>query len=212
MGCLCLQGQLWAAASRKSAMTSSLLYHNSSKLSCPERGTDPVRITQQEHRQELNILDHTAPAFHTPAPTSQTCFQRRRAPDNTQNKAGVIPETDLKRESQREQVLMPKKESSGFSREGGSQGRPSEEVPSQLKGAPEGRMGWALCALLGVSQGLGSHPGLASSQSLSQGCHWAASSPSTCPGPPVLPDRAIRPRGIPAPEKLGTSNTSWECF
>ena len=124
LGCLCLLPNLssafrassWAAPSRKSAMTSSLLDHNSSKLSCPERGIDPARITQQEHRQELNILDHTAPASHTPAPTSQTCFQRRTAPDNTLNKAGVIPETDLKQESKREQVLMPKKESSGFSR------------------------------------------------------------------------------------------------
>lgn len=133
-----------------------------------------------------SLLDHAAPESRTPAPTSQACFQGGTAPDNTPNTA------------------------SAGAPDGSREARPSEEVPSQPQGAErrEGRPG---LVLLGLSQALVPTP----ARPLARVSPRAGTGRPPEPQPALdLPAslRLIYSRGIPAPEKPGTSDPPWECF
>ena len=168
---------LWDAPSRKPATIASFLYPINRSFPAQGKETTQPGITQLGHSQEPNLLHHSALASNAPAPTGQALFQSGTAPgtvlSNTLNQAGVIPETDLKREGEREHAPSATYEgkqqvSSGRGEllKGQSRSTPSPRLPSPpgeqpADGAPirrqEGRAGpcvfsWAAARALVPTQ------------------------------------------------------------
>ena len=101
------QGQLFGMPPPGSLpRIASFLYPINRSFPAQGKETTQPGITQLGHSQEPNLLHHSALASNAPAPTGQALFQSGTAPgtvlSNTLNQAGVIPETDLKREGERE--------------------------------------------------------------------------------------------------------------